>query len=44
LRRAGIVRNVIGVQGLKNNYVRIAIGKKEENRKLISALRKLMTL
>ncbi|MBI5253046.1 MAG: histidinol-phosphate transaminase [Euryarchaeota archaeon] len=43
-REGVIVRNVTGVQGLKGNYLRITMGKKEENRKLISALRKLMTL
>lgn len=43
-REGVIVRNVTGVQGLKGNYLRITIGKKEENRKLISAIRKLMTL
>lgn len=33
-----IVRDVTGVPGLKGSYIRITIGKKEENRRLISVL------
>lgn len=36
-----IVRDVTGVPGLKNNYIRITMGKKQENRAVISALREL---
>ncbi|NOZ76733.1 MAG: aminotransferase class I/II-fold pyridoxal phosphate-dependent enzyme, partial [Euryarchaeota archaeon] len=39
LHREGvIVRDVTGLHGLKNRYIRVTIGKKEENRRLISAI------
>jgi histidinol-phosphate aminotransferase len=38
-REGVIIRDVSGLHGLRNNYVRITIGRKDENRKLISAIR-----
>jgi histidinol-phosphate/aromatic aminotransferase/cobyric acid decarboxylase-like protein len=38
-----IIRDVTGLHGLKNNYMRVTIGKKEENRKLISGLQNFFT-
>jgi histidinol-phosphate aminotransferase len=43
LREEVVVRNVSGIPGLKNNYLRITIGKKQENRRLISVLKKLFS-
>jgi histidinol-phosphate aminotransferase len=38
-----IIRDVTGLHGLKNNYMRVTIGKKEENRKLLSGLQNFFT-
>lgn len=43
LKEKVMVRNVSGVPGLKNNYLRITIGRKRENRRLLSVLKKLFS-
>ncbi len=44
LEKGVIVRDVTGAHGLKHDYVRITIGKREENMRLISALREISSL